>query len=201
MNHRHKEPTSPNEKKPKTNTEVVEISSEVVKNILTEVFNIITKDEEMENKNKTAIEPTKDFLTNTAVTLAEMLDDLADQIEETDEGEVDETEELEDRLDILRGEKPRNKKVANDDVENTLVTLPLKDVEELRQKLRNLEGINENLSLKLKDTEELKSKKLQLESINQKLIDKLKQLEEKNIHKKKEPKKNKGQARDYCNRN
>ena len=73
-------------------------TAEVVKNILTEVVNNITKEEEMEeemeNKIKTAIEPTKDFLTNTAVTWAEMIDDIADQIEEVDQDEFDDTEEL-----------------------------------------------------------------------------------------------------------
>ena len=125
-----------------------------------------------------------------------MLGDIGDQIEEVDQDEVDETKELEDRLDILRGEKPRNKKEVNDDAESTLVTLPLKDVEELRQKLRNLEEINENLSLKLKEVEEIKAKSRHLEDTNQKLAHKVKDLEEKKNGKEKEAKKTKEQARE-----
>ena len=59
MNHKHKEPTSPNEKKPR-------VGAEVVKNIISEVVQSIVMEEESDNKNKTAIEPTKDFLTNKA---------------------------------------------------------------------------------------------------------------------------------------
>ena len=78
--------------------------------------------------NKTTIEPTQDFLTKTAMTLAEMQDDIADQIDDKYEDEDDDTEELDNRLNILRGDIPRNKKMVDDDLENTLVTLPLKDV-------------------------------------------------------------------------
>ena len=177
MNYKHKEPTSPNEKKPKIITEVVD-------NILSEIFENIAKEEDTaDNKNMTTIEPTQDFLTNTAMTLAEMLDDISDQIE-VDEDENDETEELEDRLDILRGDEPRNNKVANNDIENTLITLPLKDVEELRNKLRNLEDINEELTRKSR----------LLEATNQELEHTVKGLEEKN--KRKENKKNKDQGRE-----
>ena len=111
-NHKHQEPTSPNEKKPK-------VSAEVVKNILSEMVHSITNEEEIEKMNKTTIEPTKDFLTNTAVTLAEMLDNIADQIDDKYEDEDGDTEELENRLDILRGDKPRNKMIVDDDLENT----------------------------------------------------------------------------------
>ena len=59
MNYKHKEPTSPNEKKPK-------IITEVVNNILSEIFENIAKEEDTaDNKNMTTIEPTQDFLTNT----------------------------------------------------------------------------------------------------------------------------------------
>ena len=153
-NHKHTEPTSPNEKKPKMSSVVEKdiLPEEVVKDILSEVFHSITKEEETENKNKTTIEPSKDFLTNTALTLAEMLDNVADQLEEEHDDDVD-MEELEDRLDILRGDKPRNKIVVDDNLENTLVTLPLKDVEELRRKIRSLEELNEELTHKLKELE------------------------------------------------
>ena len=174
INHKHKEPTSPNEKKPK-------ISSEVVNNILSEVVNKIPKEYFTENKKKTAIEPTKHFLTNTAATLAEMLDDIADQIEVDNEDEDDDTEELEDRLDILTGDKPRNKKWVDDKSENTLVTLPLEDVEELRRKLRNMEDINEDLMHRLEDYEELGMKFKNLESTNEELAARLKDLEEKSV--------------------
>ena len=105
------------------------------------------------------------FLTNTAATLAEMLDSIADQIDEKQEDEDDDMTELEDRLDILRGDQPRNQRmVVDDDSENTLVTLPLKDVEELRLKLRNLEEINAELTHALNGVEELKIKlKLQIQ--------------------------------------
>ena len=150
-------------------------------------------EEETVNKSKITIKPTIDFLTNTAETLAEMLDSIADQIDEKHEDDDDDTEELENRLDILRGDRPRHKKVVEDDSENTLVTLPLKDVEELRLKLRNLEEINEDLSHSLKDVEELKVKFKNLEDTNKELAHKLKESEEN--HKTKEPKKNKEQIR------
>jgi hypothetical protein len=111
INHKHKEPTSSNEKKPKVSPELettTNICSGVVNDILSEVVHSLVKEEETEKKNKTTVEPTKDFLTNTAVTLAEMLDSIADQIDNEDED--NDTEELENRLDILRGDKPRNKK-------------------------------------------------------------------------------------------
>ena len=123
-----------------------------------------------------------------------MLDNIADQIEEDNEDEDDDTEELEDRLDILRGDKPRNKKLVDDKSENTLVTLPLEDVEELRRRLRNMEDINEDLGHKLEDYEELGKKFKNLEDTNEELAQKLKELEEK--IKRKEPKKNKEQARE-----
>ena len=202
--HKHKEPTSPHEKKPKISSEIVE----VVEDILSEVLHSITRGEETENtvksyfdkiastenKNKTKIEPTKDFLTKTAVTLAEMLDNIADQLEEEDEVEDDDTEEIENRLDILRGDEPRHKKTIDEKSENTLVTLPLREVEEMRRKLRNLEDINGDLANELKGVEKLRSDVRNLEDINQELIHKLKESEEKN--KNKEPKKNKGQARE-----
>ena len=79
----------------------------------------------------------------------------------------------------MRGDDPRNKQVVDDDKENTLVTLPLKDVEELRQKLRNLEDINTNLSNKINDAEEVKKRLGNLEKTNQVLLQKLKDSEEK----------------------
>ena len=103
INHKHQKPTSPDEKKPR-------VGAVVVKDILSEVVKNIAMEEESDNKIKTTIEPTIDFLTNTAVTLAEMLDNIAGQIDENQEDEDDDTEELENRLDILRGDKPRNMK-------------------------------------------------------------------------------------------
>ena len=79
INHKHKEPTSPIEKKPKVSleSEMTRIlCSEVVDDILGLVHSLV-KGEDTEKRNKTTIEPTKDFLTNTAVTLAEMLDSIA----------------------------------------------------------------------------------------------------------------------------
>ena len=60
----------------------------------------------------------KEFLTNTAVTLAEMLDNIADQIDFEEEEDDTEQEELENRLDILRGDNPRNKMVADNEIDN-----------------------------------------------------------------------------------
>ena len=188
--HKHKEPTSPNEKKPKISSEV----SEVVEDILLEVVHNIFREEETENKDKIKIEPTKEFLTNTAATLAEMLDSIANQVDDEDEAEDDDTEEIENRLDILRGNEPRHKKTVDDKPENTLVTLPLREVEEMRCKLRNLEDINADLANKLKDVEELRNNVKNLEEINQDLQYKFGQSEENN--KKKEQKKNKGQDRE-----
>ena len=90
---------------------VEDIISEVVQNIP------VLMEEDCENKSKTTIEPTKDFLTNTAVTLAEMLDDIADQINENTETDDDDNEtiDLANRLDILRGDQPRNKNVVDDE--------------------------------------------------------------------------------------
>ena len=193
INHKHKEPTSPNEKKPRVGAVIVEtdvahnIPIEVAKSILSEVVESIAMDKEVIPKCKTAIEPTKDFLTNTAVTLAEMLESIADQID--DNYEEDDTKDLEHRLDILRGDEPRNKEFRNDDSESTLVTLPLKDVEDLRLKLRNLEEINEELTHSLNDFEEMKITLTNIEDTNKELTQKLKASEERN--KKKEPKKNK----------
>ena len=195
ISHTHKEPTSPNEKKPKISSEskiARMFSSEVVDYIISEVVQNKHKEEEPLNKNKTTIEPTVEFLTNTAVTLAEMLDNIADHIE--DEDEEDDTEELENRLDILRGDIPRNKKVVDDNVNNTLVTLPLKDVEEMRLKLRNLEDINEGLMIKLKKVDEMEKKFENLEKTNQELAHKLKESEE--MNKKKASKKSKEQPRE-----
>ena len=119
-----------------------------------------------------------------------MLDSIADQIDEKqDEDDDDDSKELENRLDILRGDTPRHNRVVEEESENTLVTLPLKDVEELRLKLRNLEEINEDLSHSLKDVEELKVKFKTLEDENKELAHKLKESEEN--QKKKEPKKKK----------
>ena len=108
-----------------------------------------------------------------------MLDNITDQIEDN-EDEDDDTEELEDRLDILRGDKPRNKKLVDNKSENTLVTLPLEDVEELRRRLRNMEDINEDLGHKLEDYEELGKKFKNLEDTNEELAQKLKELEKNN---------------------
>ena len=195
ISHKHKEPTSPNEKKPKISSEskiTRMLSSEVVDDILSEVVHSIYKEEEPITKNKITIEPTVEFLTNTAVTLAEMLDNIADQID--DEDEYDDTEELENRLDILRGDTPRNKKVVDENIYNTLVTLPLKDVEDLRLKLRNLEDVNEDLLLKLKNVEEIEKKLGNLEQTNHELTQKLKESSE--INKKRASKKGKEQPRE-----
>ena len=88
------EPTSPNEKKPKVSSEpnlARMLSSEVVVDILSEVSRGFSEEEETKNKVKTTIESTKEFLTTTAVTLAEMLDNIADQIDF--EEEEDDTEQ------------------------------------------------------------------------------------------------------------
>ena len=171
-NHKHKEPTSPNEKKPK-------ITNAVVDDILSELFQSIGK--ENPRKNKTTIEPTRDFLSNTAKTLAEMLDEVADQIDVDDEDENDDTEDLENRLDILRGDKPRHRRVVEDNQVNTLVTLPLKDVEELRQKIRSLEDVNKDLAQKLINIEELENKCSNLEDLNTQLKNELKETKENNV--------------------
>ena len=189
VNHKHKEPTSPNEKKPKMSPEskmIRMLSSEIVNDIVSKVVPNTIEEEETVNK-KTTIEPTKDFLTNTAKTLAEMLDNMADKIYDGDE--MEETEELENRLDILRGVKPRNKKnVFDDELENTLITLPLKDVEDLRFKIRNLEEVNEGFIDKLKGVEEIQNKLRCLEKANVQLAQKLKHITENN--KKEEPTEN-----------
>ena len=181
INHKHNEPTSPNEKKPKVSEEsklMRMISSEILNEVVSKVVCTDYKEEEISNK-KTPIEPTKEFLTNTAVTLAEMLDNIAGEIHIEDENEEEETEELEDRLDILRGDAPRNKKYTFDeDVENTLVTLPLRDVEELRLKVRNLEDINEGFLKNLENVEAIEAKLRNLEEANQELTQKLKYLTE-----------------------
>ena len=55
-------------------------------------------EEQPGNKSKTTIKPTRDFLANTAETLAEMLDSIADQIDEKqDDDDDDESKELENR--------------------------------------------------------------------------------------------------------
>ena len=183
VNHKHKEPTSPNEKKPR-------IGAEVVENILSEVVQCVAMEIESGSKSKTTIEPTKDFLTNTAATLAEMLDNIADQIDHNpDEEDDDDMTKIEDRLYILRGDEPRNKKVIGaDDAENTLITLPLKDVEELRLKLRNLEEINEELAYAVKGVEELKIEFKLLQETNRELLNKAKESEDRKGSKKnKEP--------------
>ena len=193
ISHKHQGPTSPNEKKPKMSSELRMLSSEIIDDIILKVVHSIHKEEETANKNKTTIEPTVEFLTNTAVTLAEMLDNIADQID--DEDEHDDTEELENRLDILRGDKPRNKKLFIDnDVENTLVTLPLKDVEDMQLKLRMLEEINEDLVIKLKNFEEIEKKSENLEKTNDELNQQLKELAA--TTKKRESKKSKDQPRE-----
>ena len=61
------------------------------------------------------------------------LHNIADEIQENpvdgvDDFSDDDTEELENRLDIIRGDQPRHKKIVEDNSENTLVTLPLKVV-------------------------------------------------------------------------
>ena len=99
INHKHMEPTSPNEKKPRISTEGKDISERII----SETVQNITNTFESDLKPRITIEPTIDFLTNTAATLAEMLDSVADHVEEVQEDEYD-MEELEDRLDILRGE-------------------------------------------------------------------------------------------------
>ena len=185
LNHKHKEPTSPNDKKPR-------FVNDVVKNILTEVVQNMDLEEKNESKNKTTIEPSQEFLLNTANSLAEMLDNVANHIDEEEMEEADDMEELENRLDILRGDKPRNKKADVEEPANTLVTLPLKDVEDLRCKLRNLEEINEELRHRVNGADELKEKFKILDEANKELEQKLKASEAK--QKKKEPKKNKEQA-------
>ena len=161
-----------------------------MENILSEVVQSVAMEIESGSKSKTTIEPTKDFLTNTAATLAEMLDNIADQIDHSpDEEDDDDMTEIEDRLDILRGDEPRNKKVIGaDDAENTLITLPLKDVEELRLKLRNLEEINEELAYAVKGVEELKIEFKLLQETNRELLNKAKESEDRKGSKKnKEP--------------
>ena len=152
--------------------------------ILNEVVSEVVCSEEEFNNMKTPIEPTKEFLTNTAMTMAEMLDNIADQIDDICENDDDDTEDLENRLDILRGDTPRHKKVVEDSQDNTLISLPLKVNEDLRFKHRNLEELNENLSHAL---EELEQKYSNLEENNKELANKLKEMEEK--RRRKEPKK------------
>ena len=74
--------------------------------------------------------------------------------------------------------------IADQEGENILITLPLKDVEELRLKLRNLEDKKENLSHALDDVKELKLKYKILEDTNKELLYKLKEIEEKKKDKK-----------------
>ena len=194
--HKHEGPTSPNEKKPKMSLESRIFSSEVIDDIIQKVVHSIHKEDEVLHKNKTTIEPTADFLTNTAMTLAEMLDGIADQIDDEDVyDDTEEQEELENRLDILRGDEPRNKKPFDDnDVENTLVTLPRKDVEDLRLKLRKLEEINEDFLHKLKNAEEIEKKFENPEKTNYELNQKLKELVA--VPKKRESKKGREQPRE-----
>jgi hypothetical protein len=105
---------------------------------------------------------------------------------------MEDMEELEDRLDILRGDKPRNKKaVVEEDSENTLITLPLKDVEEMRLKLRNLEEIITDLTHALNGVGELKMKYQNLEDANKELMQILKETKDM-----KGNKKNKEQTRE-----
>ena len=145
--HAHKEASSPENKKQKTDK--TENSSDI----------------EMKT-----IEPTKEFLNQTAKTLAEALDAIQDKIddeeqeEEKTEDEEQSEEEIEDeeltrRLMELRDTgKPK----CEDDF---LVTLPVKDVEELRIKLRNKEFEVKGLKVILEQCE-AKNKNL-LEKIEQ----------------------------------
>ena len=81
----------------------------------------------------------------------------------------------------MRGDEPRNKKnVFDDELENTLITLPLKDVEDLRFKVRNLDEINEGFIDKLKGVEEIKNKLRCLEKANIELAKKLKNITKNN---------------------
>ena len=82
----------------------------MVKNILTEVAQSIDIEEKNENKSMTTIEPSQEFLMNTAVSLAEMLDNMADHIDEQNMDDDDGMEELENRLDILRRNKPKKRR-------------------------------------------------------------------------------------------
>ena len=130
--HAHKEVSSPENKKQKTDE----------------------SEKSLEIEMKT-IEPTQEFLTKTAKTLAEALDAIQDKIDddEEDEAEEIEDEELTRRLMELRDTgKPKSE-------DDYLVTVPVKDVEELRIKLRNAELKVEELKEKL-ETSEAKNKNL-----------------------------------------
>ena len=90
----HKEPISPQNKKQKTD--------DVVEKIIAEVVNTVIE----EPKSLKTIEPSKKFLTNTAKTLAEMLDGVADNI---DDVEIDADEDGPDFTEIF--ENPNNHEI------------------------------------------------------------------------------------------
>ena len=126
--HAHKELSSPENKKQKTDE--------------------TEKGSDIEMKT---IEPTQEFLTKTAITLAEALDDIQDRIDD-DRTDDEEDEDLDDgeltrRLLAL---KDTGKPKCEDDY---LVTLPIKDVEELRVKLLNSENKVEELTVRLEKSE------------------------------------------------
>ena len=65
-----------------------------MKNILTEVVQSKDLEEKNENKSMTTVEPSQEFLMITAVSLAEMLDNMADHIDEENMDEDNVMEEL-----------------------------------------------------------------------------------------------------------
>ena len=108
------------------------------------------------------IEPTKQFLTNTAKTLAEMLDKVQDSIDDEEYEEDDEQRELNERFLKIK----EDAKCKEDD---TLVTLPFQEVLDLRDKLRNAELKVEDLTSKLEASEEEKEElKTNLRDMKQK---------------------------------
>ena len=90
INHKHKEPTSPNEKKPRIGTEGKDVLEKIILEVVQNITHTLENDKfENDNKPRITIEPSIDFLTNTAATLAEMLDSVADHIDEVEEDDSD----------------------------------------------------------------------------------------------------------------
>ena len=150
MNIKHKEPTSPENKKLKT--------GDVVEEIISEMVNSVTE------KPKTVLEPSKEFLTKTANDLAQMLDDMAGDIDDVEDindidEDIDEEDELSltelsERLEILKGNAKETKKKSMQDFveDDAFVTIPLKDIDDLRIELRETKLDLEVVSDKLKNT-------------------------------------------------
>jgi len=167
MNHDHKDSASPEHKKLKSDTVVADILSEVVDMVVEEPT------------NKTTIEPSQEFLTYTAKTLSQMLDDAAENIDDDEDEDLEDEisfTDLNERLNVLRGDAKERKKNSMQDFleEDAMVTLPLKDVEELRiklqeasTKLKKVESENAFLKEQIKETkydnkgDNLKEKKQQ----------------------------------------